>query len=202
MANDDDRWHPRPRGALRGVRFLSAERRHDHPDSGAPRHLLRVLLRDGLYLRRRVFSERHSFQRARFVQPADPRRGRAARELDLSVADSKGLHDERRDRLQGSLPGAAHYRIRGSHRTRAVLPSAKDTRRDRRRFCGRASLRRGTENLSRSAARTVGAGLTRDSDVRPNITLYWDKGTYLSRRKAAPTVRSNLRGVSRPAYTK
>ena len=74
MAMDDDRRHPRACRPLLRVRdWRSAVA--DGRDQRRPRHVLRVLLRGGLHLRRRALPARCARERAGLVQPGDSRFG-------------------------------------------------------------------------------------------------------------------------------
>ena len=69
-----------------------------HPQQRRPRLRLRVLLRDGLHLRRRELPQGRPHQRPEPVQPADPGPRAARRQLPLGLARRRLLDDRASDR--------------------------------------------------------------------------------------------------------
>jgi len=99
LAHHDGRRRARPRGAFCDLCFHARKRHCHHSDPSAPRHLLRVLLRDRAYLRRCLLPEGHSLERAGPLQSPDPRRRSFAGVLDLPMAHAGSLHQVRHRRL-------------------------------------------------------------------------------------------------------
>ncbi len=99
----------------------------DHRRAAAARHLLRVLLRDGLHLRRRRLPEGCALQRAGPVQPADPRHRQRGGQLPLPGADG-AVHDRRHRaghdrRLPHAVHGSGRHGVRRRPAAGLVLPA-------------------------------------------------------------------------------
>ena len=88
LADHLDHRRPRPCRAVRRFRVLRFGRLQaaDHHCASVARHLLRVLLRNGVHLRRRILPEGHSNERPRPVQFDDSRCRRALGRFHLPAA--------------------------------------------------------------------------------------------------------------------
>src|SRR5581483_1032466 len=89
--------------------------------------LLCVLLRDGLYFRRRVFSQGCAGERAGLVQCDDSWLWRADGLLCFALPGTGNVRQQRSDRFQTPLHSSAGGRVGFSSDSRAILPSAQDT---------------------------------------------------------------------------
>jgi hypothetical protein len=131
IQDDDDRRRSRSRRAIPRFRLLSGKQTFRRSSQRPPRHLLCLLLRGRLYLRRTGFPERRTFKRSRAVQSDDLRHRPADRLFRLPDADGS-VHDdpdrrrrfEEGRRLPKFVPLACRRRGGGSDLSRAVLPSA------------------------------------------------------------------------------
>ena len=117
----------RPRGALRGVRLLSRSQQWlVILINVRARHRLRVLLRDGLHLRRRVLPEGRARQRPGALQPDDSRFRSAGRQRHRAETDGRNLQDRDRRGFQEPVPGAVRHGRRRRGDTAALLPPAAE----------------------------------------------------------------------------